>query len=89
MNFEVGDTVFVRANTRDDYVGRIVDIPGPFTVVLDQCSWVASSGRFNEFIQRGEPANRDNLEIEPMGDGVAVNWSLIMRWPHKLFTEPI
>ena len=89
MKLKVGDTVFVRANTRDDYVGVIVDIPGPFTVTLNGCSWVASSGRFNEFIRRGAPENKENMEIEPMGDGISVNWSLIMLWPHKLFTEPI
>ena len=89
MKFNIGDTVFVRANTRDDYVGKISDIPGPFTVTLDECSWVASSGRFNEFIRRGAAANGENMEIEPMGDGVTINWSLIMPWPHKLFTEPI
>lgn len=84
MQFEVGDNVFVRANTRDDYVGRVVSVDGPFTVTLDQCSWVSDSGRFHVFMQRGRA---DNMEIEFIGDGVTVNWSMIKRWDHELFTE--
>lgn len=86
MNFKVGDTVFVRANTRDDYVGRIAEVDGPFTVTLDQCSWIANSGRFHEFMQTGRAIN---MEIEPMGDGFTINWSLIGRWSHNLFMEAV
>lgn len=86
MQFQVGDTVFVRSNTRDDYVGKIACIDGPFTVTLDECSWVSDSGRFHEFMQNGQA---DGMEIEVIGNGWTVNWSAIKPWPHKLFQESI
>ena len=86
MNIKVGDTVFVRANTRDDYVGKVLSIDGPFTVTLNQCSWIADSGRFGEFMKNGQAAN---METEFIGDGWMVNFSAIKPWPHKLFKESI
>lgn len=82
---KVGDSVFVRASTRDDYVGRLVSIDGLF-VTLDQCSWVAESGRFHIFMRNG---HADGMEIEPMGDGWTVCLSGIMHWKHPLFTEAV
>lgn len=86
MRCKVGDTVFVRGNTRDDYLGQIVSIDGPHTVTLDQCSWVSESGRFHEFLRDGRAKG---MEIEVIGDGWTVNWSAICPWPHELPTESV
>ena len=77
----IGDNVFVRSNTRDDYVGKLVAADGIF-VTLDQCSWVAESGRFHAFMRDGRA---EGMEIEPIGDNWTVCVSAIKPWNHALF----
>ena len=87
MKITIGENVWVRAGTRDDYVGKLVSIDGPFTVTLDSAAWVAESGRFSVFMRDGRA---DSMEIEPMGDGLTLNnISAIKPWPHALFKEAI
>ena len=87
MKVQIGDNVFVRGTTRDDYVGKLVennDLTGEVT--LDRCSWVAVSGRFHTFLRDG---TAEGMEIEPMGDGWSIRRSAIGPWKHKLFTEAV
>lgn len=81
MKVNIGDNVFVRTPTRDDYIGRLVEQDGPFTVTLDQCSWVADSGRFGAFRRGGV---QEQTEVEFVGDGETLHWVSIGPWPHKL-----
>ena len=80
----VNKTVFVQSCTKD-WVGRVAAIPGPYTVVLVEASWVADSGRLHEFIASGKT---QQMEIEPVGQ-VAVQWVNWIPWPHELFTEAV
>lgn len=84
MGLEIGKTYYVRTDT-DHWVGRLVGIDGPFTVSLEQASWVAESGRLHQFCKRGEA---DGMEIEPVGK-ITCHWRAIIDWPHKLFTEAV
>jgi len=85
MQLIIGENYFVRTSAGIDYVGRLEEIDGPHTITLSECSWVANTGRFHEFIAKGRAAN---MEIEPIGDFM-VHYSGIAPWPHKLFTEAV
>ena len=45
------------------YVGRLVAI-GEHELTLDQCAWVADTGRFSEALEKGKLS-----EVEPFPDG--------------------
>lgn len=81
---KIGDKAFVRTVT-DFWVGVVTAIPGPYTVTLEQASWVADTGRLSVFMREGRAPN---MEIEPVGD-VTCQWLSWMPWPHKLFTEAV
>lgn len=84
---EVGDVVFLRTNTRDDYIGRVAEINGPFSMTLDQCSWVADSGLYSDFRRNGRS---ESMEYEYVGDGeVFFSVSSVGPWPFELPTESI
>jgi hypothetical protein len=80
----VGETYFFQT-CKFDWVGRLVSIDGPYTATLEDASWVANSGRLNEFVKKGKA---ENMEIEPVGL-VSCQWVNWIPWPHKLFKEPI
>jgi len=83
---EVGKTYLVRSGSKD-YVGVVVAIPTPFTVVLESASWVAESGRWHEFMRHGRA---EGMEIEPCGGGrLGIRWEEWLDWPHPLFTEAV
>lgn len=81
----VGEKYFVQSCTKD-WVGELVRVVGPYTVVLREASWVANSGRLSEFMRSGNGGT--HMEIEPVGVVCVqfVNW---MPWPHKLFRTAI
>jgi hypothetical protein len=60
--FEIGGEYFFRTVTYH-YTGRLVDIVGQF-LILEDCAWIADSGRFNEFFTN--PSS--SLEVEPYGE---------------------
>lgn len=66
--FEVGEAYFFRTVTYHT-LGRVKKIVGNF-LVLEEASWVADSGRFNEFINEGKIENQsveiEHLEINPV-----------------------
>jgi hypothetical protein len=80
----IGETYFVQSCTKD-WVGRLVEASGPYTVVLEDASWVANSGRMNEFVRNGQA---EGMEIEPVGV-VCVQWVNWIPWPHELFKDPV
>ena len=60
--WEIGKFYFIRTVTLY-YVGRLVAI-GTQELTLDQCAWVADTGRFSECLVKGKLA-----EVEPFPDG--------------------
>lgn len=60
--WQTGKFYFIRGVTLY-YVGRLVAIDDLF-VTLDQCAWVADTGRFAEALRTGKL-----LEVEPYPDG--------------------
>lgn len=81
---EIGKCYFFQTCTKD-WVGRLVEIQGPYTVVLEDAAWVADSGRLFNFIREGKAPN---MEIEPV-DVVCCQWVNWMPWPHKLLREQV
>lgn len=71
-----------------NYLGEVKEVTTT-RVVLVKCSWVADTGRFGEFMRKGNPA--DN---EPYPDEFEVQVPLayianVTLWPHKLVRETI
>lgn len=84
MKLIVGQTYFVETCTKD-WVGRLVSIDGPYTLTLEEASWVADSGRLHIFMRDGKA---DGMEIEPVGIK-CVQWVAWSPWPFPLFKEAI
>jgi hypothetical protein len=82
----VGKTYFVRNPAADSYVGRLVAVVDPFTVALEDASWVSESGRLSEFVSRGRA---DGMEIEPVGRVPCARYQSIIEWDHPLFREAV
>ena len=81
--FEVGKAYLIRTPTMH-HIGRVVRIT-PTELVLDDCGWLADSGRFGECIAKGT-----YNEYEPMGDGVIVPRINVVDatiWRHKMPKE--
>jgi hypothetical protein len=85
MKLEVGKTYFFRNPAADSYVGRLVEAIDPFTVALEDASWVAQSGRLHVFVRDGRAPE---MEIEPVGN-VNTRYQSVIDWPHELFTEAV
>jgi len=86
MELTVGNTYYIRT-ARNDYVGRLESICGPYTIVLAEASWVANSGRLSDFMRDGQA---EGMEIEPLYQSrTMLQWQEITEWPHELFTEAI
>ena len=84
--FQIGQTYYIRTVTMY-YVGRLKAIYPNF-LVLEQASWVADSGRFNEFITKG--AVSDSCEVEPFYNDAIISCSSLVDatiWENKLPTE--
>jgi hypothetical protein len=83
-HMQVGSSYLIRGVTLY-YVGRAVAVT-EHEVVLDDASWVADTGRFNEALRTGV---LDEVEPFPSGEAV-VNRGAIMDyslWPHALPRE--
>lgn len=76
---EPGQVIFIRSNTRDDYIGRVVRHDGLF-VELSDASWIGDSGRFGAFIRNGI---QTETEIEYVG-AWTTSISAWCPWPHEL-----
>lgn len=82
----IGKCYLVKSVTSHDYVGEVVEIVGPHTVVLNQCSWVEDSGRLGAFVRNG---STPEMAVEFLGDGIEVHWADAKPWNHKLFSEDV
>lgn len=80
-----GESYLVESVTSNLYVGVLVRIDGPHTVVLKEAAWVSETGRLHEFMRDGLAGN---MEIEPVGTK-CVHWSSWSPWPHPLFKEAV
>lgn len=85
-SFEVGQKVFIRTVT-NYLLGEIVSFSAS-DIVLKKASWVADTGRFNEFILNGLP-----IEVEPYAPDMRVGVArsaivdFVLDWPHDLPQE--
>lgn len=80
LPFKVGEKYFIRTVTYH-MTGKVKKISGGF-LVLDDASWIADSGRFNEAINEGKLN-----EVEPVDVLVFLNISSItdaFEWRHAL-----
>ena len=82
LPFEIGEAYLIRTVTYH-VLGRVKSIKGNF-LVLEEASWVADSGRFNEAIGKGTLN-----EVEYVGKAiVAINAIAdAYPWDHKLPKE--
>ena len=81
---EPGKCYLVQSVTNYYYVGRAKELH-PFAVTLEECAWVAETGRLAEFVRNGRAPG---MEIEPIGEWT-VQYAGFGPWPHKLFTEAV
>ena len=82
---EIGKNYFVRT-VSDHWIGKLVAIKGPYTVVLENPAWIADTGRFHVFLRDGKA---DNMEIEPTLVPKMVQWLDISPWKHGLFNKAV
>lgn len=82
----IGDNYYIDNPGAKSFVGRLVAIIDPFTVSLEEASWVADSGCLSDFVKCGKAAN---MEIEPVGKAPRVRYQTIIEWPHQLFDREI
>lgn len=82
----IGQTYYLVNPSADSYVGRLAAIVDPFTVALEDASWVANSGRRSVFVKEGRS---EGMEIEPVGYVAAARYQSIILWEHPLFTEAV
>jgi hypothetical protein len=77
---EVGKCYFIRGITMY-YTGRVIDITVS-DIVLEDAAWIASTGRFSDFLKTGCAE-----EVEPFQDAVIVSRRSIVDvtpWMHDL-----
>jgi hypothetical protein len=82
LPFEVGEAYLIRTVTYH-ILGRVKSIKGNF-LVMNEASWVADSGRFNEAIGKGTLN-----EVEYVGDAIVAITAIsdAYPWSHKLPKE--
>jgi hypothetical protein len=62
VGWQIGKLYFIRTVTMY-YVGRLISV-GDQEITLDDCAWVADTGRFSECLKTGKLN-----EVEPFPDG--------------------
>lgn len=83
LPFQIGKPYLIRTVTHY-YTGRLSEIVGKF-LILDECCWIADTGRFMEAVKEGK-----FNEVEPMPNGTMINSDAIIdcvevnfRLPHE------
>ena len=71
LPFKIGKAYLIRTITMY-YTGRVEAIKGKF-LILNECAWIADTGRWNEAVSSGS-----FNEVEPMGDGVILSTDPIL-----------
>ena len=80
LPFEVGKKYFIRTVTMY-YTGQLKSVNGKF-LILEDCAWIADTGRFNETIKDGsfseiEPFPKDLiLNSDSIVDATEINFKL-------------
>jgi hypothetical protein len=85
LPFEIGKNYLIRTITMID-IGRVTKIVGNF-IVLDDASWIADTGRFNECLKNPTTF----VEIEPFTYPLILNTNSIVDatlWPYELPINP-
>lgn len=82
---EVGKNYRVTDVTGMMYVGRLVEVLGPYCWRLEDAAWVAVTGRLSVFVADGRA---DGMEVEPVGE-ICVHWASWSPWRHDTFAEAI
>jgi hypothetical protein len=83
----VGATVLIRT-VNDYWLGRIIQITGPYTLVIDNVSLVARMGRPHLFLANnfGQGETRAEIEVYPPKIRKEVQWLDVDDWPYPLPT---
>lgn len=81
LPFKIGKAYLIRTVTLY-YTGLVSDITGKF-LILDECAWIADTGRFAQAVESGT-----FNEVEPMGDGVILNSDSIIDAKEITFKLP-
>lgn len=85
VEVEVGKCYLFDDVTSKMWLGRVVAVTGPHSVVLEDAAWVADTGqRLHAFVRDGRS---EQMEIEPVGVK-GVHWAGWVHWPHALLTTP-
>lgn len=82
---EIGKNYFIRSVTYH-YVGKLVQIDEK-GIWLEQCSWIADSGRFHDALHHGIDKNSDS-EIEPFLSVVYLNGDSVVDMTEYLHQLP-
>ena len=73
------------------FMGRVVG-EDLMHIHLDECSWIANTGRYHQICKHGKPI-KNETEVEPQPDGqitsVAKNGSHICDWLFPLWRDPV
>ena len=82
--WKIGENYMIRTVTMIQ-VGTLVDVTEK-ELVLEDASWVADTGRFHEFITKGEV---DEVEPFPTGQVIVGRGALIdaCKWKHALLVS--
>jgi hypothetical protein len=82
--YELGQAYYFRCALYSS-IGRVVGYAKDLSVlILDDCSYVTSDGRYSEFIANG---THESAELEYMGNGKRLHTDAINDadpWPHPL-----
>lgn len=83
--YKMGSGYFIRTVTHY-FVGRLVEV-GRHELVLEECGWVADTGRFSECLASGVVAE---LEPHPSGRVLIGRGAIIdaCEWPHGIPRAP-
>lgn len=65
--WQIGENYMIRTVTMIQ-VGRLVDVTEK-ELILESASWVADTGRFNDFLMKGDSSE---LEVEPFPEGQVI-----------------
>ena len=84
-SYDLGKNYFIRTVTMA-YTGRLTTVTDT-DLVLEDCAWVADTGRYNTFLLEGKA---NEVEPYPAGKRVIINRHAVIdasEWTHALFTK--
>jgi hypothetical protein len=91
MNFK-GKNVLVLTATGHYWLGECISITGEL-IELKKSGWVACVGRHNQVLGTGNPGSDTEFEPHPPNVTMALpgtkRGSVVIEWPHELWTNVI